>query len=264
MNAEAREGGRRRIAITRAVSRALDRCELSHLPRRPIDIDLARTQHARYEQALRDAGCAVRQLPEQPDLPDSVFVEDTAIVLDEVAVVTRPSAASRRGEVGSVAAALSEWRPLVRIETPATLDGGDVLRLGRRLYVGASARSNADGIAQLAEKVAPFGYQVEAVPVQGCLHLKSAVTQVADDLLLVNPEWVDPACFLGCRWIGVARGEPFAANVLRIDAAVICAASQPATADALRRAGLDVRVVDMSETEKAEGGLTCCSLVFNA
>lgn len=253
-----------RVAITRAVSRALDHCELSHLERRPIDVDLARAQHARYEQALRDAGCEVRQLPEQAALPDSVFVEDAAIVLDEVAILTRPGAASRRGEVDSVAEALAPYRTLSRIDAPATLDGGDVLRLGRTLHVGASSRSNPDGIAQLAGLVSPFGYRVEAVPLQGCLHLKSAVTQITDDLILVNPEWIDPACFQGYFWRGVDPREPHAANVLRIGDALVCSASHPRTHDALRRAGLDARVVDMTETEKAEGAMTCCSLVFRA
>ena len=253
-----------RVAITRAVSRALNHCELSHLQRRSIDVDLARTQHARYEQALGDAGCEVRQLPEQAALPDSVFVEDTAIVLDEVAVLARPGAASRRGEVESVAEALAACRALSHIDAPATLDGGDVLRLGRTLHVGASSRSNPDGIAQLAAQVSPFGYRVEAVPLQGCLHLKSAVTQITDDLILVNPEWVDPACFQGYFWRGVDPREPHAANVLRIGDALVCSASHPRTNDALRRAGLDVRVVDMAETEKAEGAMTCCSLVFKA
>src|SRR6185437_16402735 len=163
------------IAITRAVSRALEHCELTHLQRCPIDLALARRLHAAYEQALREAGCEVRQLPEQTDHPDSVFVEDTAIALDEVAVITRPGAPSRRGEVESMAVALDGLREIVHIEPPGTLDGGDVLRLDRTLYVGASARSSAKGIAQLGRLLAPFDYRVIAVPLRGCLHLKSAV-----------------------------------------------------------------------------------------
>lgn len=250
------------IAITRAVSRAIDRCELSHLQRRPIDLALARGQHAAYELALREAGCEVRPLAEQPDWPDSVFVEDTAIVLDDVAVATRPGAASRRDEVASVADALAEFREILSIEAPATLDGGDVLRLGKRLYVGASARSNPDGIAQLGRLLAPFGYLVEAVPLQGCLHLKSAVTQVADDLLLVNRAWVDPERFPGWHCIAVDPAEPMAANALKIGGRVIVSASWPRTAARLRQAGIDARTVEMSEMEKAEGAVTCCSLII--
>jgi dimethylargininase len=203
----------------------------------------------------------VRQLPEQPDWPDSVFVEDTAIVLDEVAVATRPGAPSRRDEVASVVSALEPFREVVRIEPPATLDGGDVLRLGKRICVGASARSNPEGVEQLQRVLAAFGYSVEGVPLQGCLHLKSAVTQLADDLLLVNPERVDSARFEGWHGIACDPAEPDAANALRIGDRVILSASWPRTAARLRRAGLDVHAVPMSEMEKAEGAVTCCSLV---
>ncbi len=253
----------RRIAITRAVSRALERCELTHLARRAIDLDLARRQHAAYERALRDAGCDVRQLPEQPGLADSVFVEDTAVVLDEVAVLTRPGAESRRDEVDSMAEALAPFRELLRIEAPGTLDGGDVLRLDRVIHVGASSRSNAEGIEQLRQRLAPFGYRVEAVPLRGCLHLKSAATRVASDLLLVNPDWVDARHFPGYRTLAVDPDEPFAANAILAGSTVLYSASFPRTADRLRQAGIAVRRVDMSETEKAEGAMTCCSVVLD-
>lgn len=251
-----------RIAITRAVSRALEQCELSHLPRTSIDVALARRQHAAYEQALRDAGCEVRQLAELPEHADSVFVEDTVIVLDEVAVITRPGAASRRGETASMAAALVGLRELRTIEAPGTLDGGDVLRLDRVLYVGASARSNREGIAQLAELIAPFGYRVEAVLLRDCLHLKSAVTRVAPDRLLLNTRWVDTASFPGWAAETVDAAEPHAANAVLVGEAVIHPASAPRTTERLRRLGIDVRSVDMSETEKAEGGVTCCSVIL--
>lgn len=253
-----------RIAITRAVSRALERCELSHLPRRSIDLALARHQHAAYEQALRDAGRDVRRLDEQPDQPDSVFVEDTAVVLDELAVATRPGAASRRGEVDSMVDALAGWRKILRIEPPGTLDGGDVLTLDRVLYVGTSARSNGDGIAQLAHLIAPFGYRVESIAVHGCLHLKSAATRVASDRLLLNPEWVDAGSFPGWATIAVDPAEPHGANALRVGEPVVYPASCPRTAEKLQALGIDVRSVDMSETEKAEGGVTCCSVIFDA
>lgn len=253
-----------RIAITRAVSRALADCELTHLPRLPIDIGLARRQHAAYEQALRDAGCEVRQLAEQPDYPDSVFVEDTAIVLDEVAVITRPGAASRRGEAQSMAAALEGLRDIEHIEPPGTLDGGDVLRLDRTLYVGASSRSSGEGIAQLQRLLAPFDYRVVAVPLRGCLHLKSAVTQVAPGRLLLNPDWVDADRFPGWEPIAVDPAEPHAANALLVGDALICPASCPRTRERLTGFGIDVRSVDMSETEKAEGAVTCCSVVLAA
>lgn len=234
---------------------------MTHLQREPIDVALARRQHTAYEEALRDAGCEMRQLPERPDWPDSVFVEDAAIVLDEIAIATRPGAPSRRGEVASVAGALAEFREVLTIEAPATLDGGDVLRLGKRLYVGASSRSNRGGLAELDRLIAPFGYCVDAVTIHGCLHLKSAVTQVADELLLVNAERVDPGAFQGWHWIACDPAEADAANALRIGDRVILSASWPRTAARLRQAGIDVHTVAMSEMEKAEGAVTCCSLI---
>ena len=204
----------------------------------------------------------MRQLNELPAQADSVFVEDTVIVLDEVAVITRPGAVSRRGETASMAAALQGMRELRHIEAPGTLDGGDVLRLDRVLYVGASARSNKDGMAQLAELIAPFGYRVEAVPLHDCLHLKSAVTRVAPDRLLLNPQWVDATSFQGWAVATVDVAEPHAANAVQVGSAVIHPTSAPRTAERLRRLGIDVRSVDMSETEKAEGGVTCCSVIL--
>ena len=252
-----------RIAITRAVSRALENCELTHLERRTIDLDLARRQHAAYQQALRDAGCEVLALEDLREFADSVFVEDTVVVLDSVAVLTRPGAASRQGEVESMSAALAPFRERLAIQAPATLDGGDVLRLDRVIHVGASARSNAEGIEQLRQLVAPFGYRVEAVPMDGCLHLKTAVTQVAQDCLLINPAWVDARRFPDYRILTVHPDEPFAANAVWVGERVLYSASFPRTAQLLRDAGIDVHLVDMSETEKAEGGVTCCSVIFD-
>ena len=251
------------LAIVRPVSDAMQRCELTHLDRAPIDVALARVQHAAYVGTLRRLGCAVHELPPAHDLPDAVFVEDTAVVLDELAVLTRPGAASRRPEVPEMAAALARWRPCASIEAPGTLDGGDVLRVGRTLYVGRTPRSNVDGIARLAAAVAPHGYRVEAVPVRGCLHLKSAVTLVAADTLLLNPDWVDPAHWPGLRRIEVDAREPHAANALEIDGRVLMPASLPHTRERMSAAGLDVIPVDASEVQKAEGGVTCCSVILS-
>lgn len=253
-----------KIAITRAVSPALEHCELSFLARSPIDLALAGEQHRAYEQALVACGCKLRSLPAEAELPDSVFVEDPAIVLDEVAVIARPGAASRRAETSSITAVLREYRELVEIAEPATLDGGDVLRIGRTLYVGSTARSNAAGIGQLAELLIGFGYAIRAVPLHGCLHLKTAVTQVASNLLLFNPEWVEARHFAGLRTLPVDPSEPHAANALRVDDKVIYPASCPRTRDKLLEQGINVLTVDMSETEKAEGGVTCCSLIFDS
>jgi dimethylargininase len=253
-----------KIAVTRPVSPVLNQCELSFLPRNPIDIGLAATQHHAYEQALAACGCVVRALPMEPELPDSVFVEDTAILLDEVAVITRPGAVSRRAEVDSVATLLGQYRELVKIMPPATLDGGDVLRLRRTLYVGISARSSRTGIEQLARQLKRFDYQVRAVPLHGCLHLKTAVTQITYDLLLLNSDWIDAEQFPGMHVLQVAPSEPHAANALMIDNKIIYPASCPLTRAKLLQHDIEVISVDMSETEKAEGGVTCCSLIFDA
>lgn len=250
-------------ALIRHVSPAMARCELTHLARSPIDVELAERQHAHYAQALVSLGCRLLELPAEPDLPDSVFVEDTAVVLDEVAVLTRPGADSRQPEVASVASVLKLWRPCVSIEAPGTLDGGDVLRVGRDVFVGRSGRSNGAGIAQLAAAIAPFGYRTVPVPVRGCLHLKSAVTLLDPGTLLINDAWVDRAHWPGMRFIAVAPEEPHAANALRVGEAVIHPVSETRTRERLEAAGLRVVALDVSEVQKAEGGVTCCSVIFS-
>jgi dimethylargininase len=250
------------IALVRDVSPSLERCELSFQQRVAIDLDKARAQHRAYVDTLIALGCKVETLPTLPENPDAVFVEDTAVVLDELAVITRPGAESRRSEVDSSAAALARHRKLAYIEAPGTLDGGDVLIVGRTLYVGLSARSSKDGVEQMRAHLKPHGYEVHGVQLHGCLHLKTAVTQVAERTLLINPAWVDETAFNGMDFIHVDLVEPAAANAVRIGEAVIYPKSFPRTLARLQRKGLRVHPVDMSETEKAEGGVTCCSLIF--
>ena len=251
-----------RVALTRPVPASLADCELTHLARAPIDVARAAAQHDAYEAALETLGCRVRRLPAADELPDSVFVEDVAIVLDEVAIVTRPGAESRRGERASVAPVLSEYRELATIAAPGTLDGGDVLRLERTLYVGLSTRTNEDGARQLARLVQRFGYDVRCVQTAACLHLKSAVTALGADRVLLNPSWVDARMFEAVDAVEVAPDEPYAANVLRIGEAIVSAAAHVRTIDALRADGYDVTTVDVSELAKAEAGVTCCSLLI--
>jgi dimethylargininase len=252
------------VAITRAVPASLARCELTHLARVPIDVVLAADQHRQYEEALRALGCTLQHVPPAHDLPDSVFIEDMAVVLDEVAIITRPGAASRRAERESVAATLSEHRPLQTIAAPGTLDGGDVLRVGKRLYVGLSSRTNEDGAGQLARMAKPFGYTVGRVRTTACLHLKSAATLLDPNRVLCNPEWIDPGIFEGLDVVHVDPAEPHAANVLRIGNAIIAAAAHTRTAAELRGRGYSVCAVDVSELAKAEAGVTCCSLIIEA
>src|SRR5450756_665511 len=217
------------IALTRAVAPSINRCELTHMARAPIDVALAVRQHEQYEAALRDAGCSIAHAAPEPDLPDSVFIEDTAVVCDEVAVVTRPGAASRRPETAAVAAALQAFRRVETIEAPGTLDGGDVLVAGRTVYVGMGARSNVEGARQLEERLSPYGYEVRPVPVNGCLHLKSAATLVSPAAVLVNPAWVDPLVFASLDSVVVDPGEPFAANALLLDDRILYSPAYPRT-----------------------------------
>ncbi len=250
------------LAITRAVSRSIAHCELTHLERVPIDLENARRQHHAYEEALRSLGVEVISLPEEPDLPDSVFVEDTAVVLDECAVLTRPGADSRKPEVESVAAALAPYRTLYRVAAPGTVDGGDVLTVGKQIFVGLTSRSNQNAIDQMQAFLAPYGYQVRGVRVSGCLHLKSAVTQVDERTLLINPAWVEKSSFPGMDFIEIDPSEPYAANILRVGEDLIYQPAYPKTLARLEAAGFHPVLVDASELAKAEGALTCCSLIF--
>lgn len=250
------------IAITRPVSDALAACELSFVERTPIDVDLARRQHAAYEAALRAMGCVVVQAPAAHAMADAVFVEDTAVVVNEIAVMTRTGAESRRDEGATIEPLLAQHRPIARIVAPGTLDGGDVLRFGRDVYVGRAARSNDDGIAQLRTILAPFGYRVHAVRTRDCLHLKSAATAVGEGTVLINRDWLQDDPFGGYRCIEVDPDEPHAANAVRAGASVLHPASFPRTRQRLREAGIDVHTVDLSELQKAEGAATCCSILL--
>lgn len=252
------------LALTRAVSASLARCELTHRERETVDVALARAQHRAYEACLAELGCELLRLPEAPELPDAVFVEDTAVVVEEAAVIARPGAESRRPETEAVARALDGHRRLLAIEPPGTLDGGDVLQVDRVLYAGESGRSNRAGIAQLAAHLEPFGYRVTPVAVRGCLHLKSAASRVGERTLLVRRERVDADAFRGLELVEVAAGEPEAANALLVGGAVIYPSAFPATRRRLEERGIELRTLDVSELSKAEGGVTCCSIIFTA
>lgn len=249
--------------LVRSVSRSLADCELLHLPRGRFNLDLAIEQHDRYVEALRQARVRVTILPEEPGLPDATFVEDTAVILDELVILCRPGARRREIEVEKIRPAVGALRATQHIVAPGTLEGGDVLRMGRTIYVGHSTRTNAEGIRQFREIVTPLGYRVEPVRVRQCLHLKTAITAPAEGVLIVNPEWIDCAPFGGRELLAVPAAEPWGGNTLNVNGSVLVPASAPRTADLLASRGLTVQPLDISELQKAEAGLTCLSLLFD-
>ncbi len=249
-------------AITREINTAIGRCELTFLPRANIDTSVALQQHRQYQTALSSLGCEIVTVPTEPGLADSVFIEDTAIVLDEIAVICRPGAASRRLEIAGVEGILQKFRSTVSIQPPGTLDGGDVLRIGKIIYAGLSTRSNQSGIEQLSNIVSDYGFSVETVETTNCLHLKSAVSEVAPGSLLINSDWIDPSAVGDFELIDVDKEESHAANALLVAGRVIYPSSFPRTMKKLVARGIEVMPVDMSELQKAEGAATCCSLIF--
>jgi len=251
------------IAIVRQVSPTLANCELTFLSRQPIDIARAREQHESYTQWAAAQGAQVISLQVEPDLPDAVFVEDGAVVVDEVAVLVRMRSPTRQKEIGSIAAALSAYRPLKYLVPPATLDGGDVLRVGRTLYAGVSGRTNRQGISQLREILRPLGYEVREVDVTGCLHLKTGCSYLGRNTVLANPSWVDLSPFAGLEVIEVAATEPWAANCLTIGETMLLPRSFPQTRAILQDRGFRVQELDISELQKAEAGVTCLSIIFD-
>jgi dimethylargininase len=251
-------------AITRDVSSFINDCELSFHARRPIDVAKAASQHKAYRDCLAELGVRIISLAAEPGLPDSVFVEDPAVVLDEVAIISNMGVPSRRPEAASLAEALSRHRPLKFLTEPATLDGGDVLRVGRSVFVGLSRRTNRQGFEQLTDLLGAHHYRVEPVEVGGCLHLKSACSYIGNETVLVNRAWFDAGRLRQFELLDVPEDEPAAGNALLIDNVVILPASFPKTRALLEERRFCVRAIDVSELQKAEAGMTCCSLIFRS
>ena len=250
------------VAVTRPVSPRLAEGERTFLDREPIDMTVAVAQHHAYEEWLAAQGCAIVKAAPLPDAPDGVFVEDTAVVLDEIAVITRPGALTRRIETESIDAVLRRFRKTVRMHD-GTLDGGDVIRVGKTLYVGQSARTTDRGIAHLRSLINKFGYNVVAVTMQDALHLKTAATRINDETLVYNPDWVEPRAFSSVEMIAVHPAEPHAANVLSVGDALLMPEECPRTRAILEQRGFTVETTSVSEMMKAEAGVTCCSIVFD-
>ena len=251
------------FAIIRPVSPKMADCELTHFKRQPINTLLAERQHTAYEKALKNLGCKIVHAAAAPELPDSVFVEDCCVVLDELAIITNPGAESRQPEIEGIKSAIQPHRPWKQILEPGILDGGDVLVIGKQIWVGLSSRSNEAAVSQMKSFVLPYGYSLKDVQVDGCLHLKSAVTQVGEQQILLNPDWIDRNFFAGFEIIETHPEEPGAANALFINERLIYPVDFPRTALRLTQAGVELFLVDNSEFIKAEGGVTCCSIIFN-
>lgn len=251
-------------AITHTVSPIISECELTFVDRSPIDFELARRQHERYCATLEKLGALVTVLTENESYPDCCFVEDTGIVFDELAVICSMGAPSRRGETALIENELSKYRETVRISLPATIDGGDVLTVGKRVFAGQSSRTNAEGIEALARMVAPLGYSVRTVRTKGSLHFKSACTAIDDETLFVNPDWIEANQLDGFKLIHTPPDEPAAANVLRVGKTVCVQAGFPRAAELIARVADQVEIIDTSELRKAEAGLTCSSLIFES
>jgi dimethylargininase len=251
-------------AITRKISPSIGNCELEFQPRVPIDFERASEQHRQYEACLERLGVRVISLPAEPEFPDATFVEDPVVVLNHIAVIARMGAESRRREAESLAAALAPFREVVRLREPAMLEGGDVLQVGGTLYVGLSRRTNADGIRQLSEILKGSMYHVVPVEVDGCLHLKTACCALTDRTVLANRAWFDAAALEGVHIVDVPKEEPRAANVLRVGQTLVVPASCPGTIRMLEESAFRVVSFDNSELAKAEAGLTCTSVIFDA
>jgi dimethylargininase len=249
-----------RIALVRRPSPRLGDGIVTHVERRPVDAALAMRQHDAYVAALEAAGWHVRRLPPADDLPDAVFVEDTVVVCDDLAVLARPGAPERAPEVPSMEGMIAELGlETVRIDGEGTLDGGDVLQVGTTVYAGRSGRTNEDALCQLARLLATRGRRVVPVTLKDCLHLKSAMTALPDGSLIGVPELLDTSAV---PYLRVAQ-EPAGAHVVVLgEKQLLISASAPRTADQLASEGYEVSVVDISEFEKREGCVTCLSVLI--
>lgn len=250
------------VAITHTISPKLDQCELSFRKREPLDISLAIRQHAVYCEMLRRYGVSIIELSANQQYPDSVFVEDNAVVVDEIAIICRMGTESRRGEETAIQVELAKYRKTIQLKSPATLEGGDVLKMRKTIFVGESARTNAAGIKALSDILSPFGYRIIPVRISGCLHLKSACTALDDSTIIANTQWFDTIPFRDYKILPVPEDEPGAANVLQINNVVCLSESFPKTTRLVREAGYRVETINISELLKAESGLTCSSIIF--
>ena len=248
-------------ALVRPISHDFHRAIVRVPADRPPDVERARVQHAAYVRALESLRLTVHTLP-LSDSPDGCFVEDQAVVVGDTALITRSGHPGRRGEANDVSRAFSSTHRVVRMEAPATLDGGDVLRLGATLYVGVSERTGAAGVASLADTFRPQGLSVVEVAVEDALHLKCFATALGGQKVLVAPSKVNPACFVGADVVEVAAEEAYAANVVAVGDHVLVAAGYPRVAAALDAKGFSLTRLHVDEMARADGSLTCLSVLW--
>lgn len=251
------------IAVTRRTGRSLEKGQVTYIDRQPIDTSLAVKQHRQYEDLLSALGLTLVSLPAEEEMPDAPFVEDVAVVVDEVALITPMGSETRKAERESVRRVLEAFREVLIMSQESRLEGGDVLRIGGALYVGLSSRTDRKGVEELRTLLGPLGYQVQPVPVERCLHLKTGCTYIGQETILINPRWIDRSHFAGMRVIEVHPEEENAANALRVSGSVLMSASAPRTLERVHAAGFTVHPVQISELEKVEAGLTCLSLLFS-
>ena len=250
------------LAMTHLPSPKLQECELTFLESEAIDIEKAKEQHKNYGAMLARCGVKVIVLEDNLACPDSVFVEDPIIVFDEVAVLTSMGVESRRAESAAMEKIFAGYRKVERISLPAKIEGGDVLKVGKKIFVGESARTNREGIQALERIIKPFGYDVIPVSVTGCLHLKTGVTALDERTVLINSNWLDADAFYGFTKVEVPSDEPFGANVLKIGEILCMNEAFPESIELVRSLGYRVETVNISEFVKAEAGLTCMSVPF--
>ncbi len=249
------------IVFMRELGSDFRRCESTDCSHRPIKVERASKQHAAYVETLREFDCRVELLRAIADQPDGVLIEESAVLLPEVAIIMRPRVLGRSRAIESVATHVAQYRPVQRIRG-GHLNGGDALRVGSTIYVARSHTTDIEGIAAFTEIVDQFGYEVRQVEIRDCRHLKTACTFVPPDFLIVNSEWVDLNAFSEFQIIKVHPKEPFAANTLTLSGTTLVGAAFPKSEKKLQAAGIATRKIDVSELQKMEAGLTSFSLLL--
>lgn len=249
-------------AFVNSPSPQLAECQLTYMDRMPIDPTLALEQHQMYVQALKKMGVEVDVLQINTHCPDGVFVEDPVIILDEIAIITSMGNPERRAEIPAIKEYITGIRPIQEVHSPAKLEGGDILRIGKRIFIGLSSRTDLAGIEAVKNIASQYDYEIVPVRVTGSLHLKTAVTALDDQTLLINPLWLDTTTFRDFQLVPVPLEEPWGANILRLPQGVIANAAYPGTCHLIASLGYRLEAVDISEFGKAEAGLTCMSVVY--